>query len=175
MLRKLLLTTGLAAVVAASAATQGGGLGTPYCFGVNCPCGNDDSSAGCANSSGRGAALVATGSTSVASNAIAYTATHLATSAVSLLVVSTNQRNIPFGDGRLCVGPGMVRNRTHLNSGQGGTVTFTNVIGTLAAYGCVIEAGQTWHAQVWFRDTAHQGVCGSRVNLTNAYSVTFTQ
>lgn len=89
-------------------------------------------------------------------------------------MISPNQRNIPFDDGRLCVGPGMVRMRSHNNSAQSGSVTFDNLYATCATYGTVPGAGQTWNAQVWYRDTDHQGVCGGRANLTNAYTVTLT-
>ena len=149
-------------------------LGTAYCFGTNCPCGNDDPTGGCINTSGVGAQLTALGSTSVSAGDLAFRATRLSTSSVALLVISPNQRNVPFDDGRLCVGPGMARMRTHLNSGQAGMVTFVDVCSTYAAYGLLLNSGETWNAQVWYRDSSHQGVCGGRANLTNAYTVTLT-
>jgi hypothetical protein len=149
-------------------------LGTAYCFGTNCPCGNDDPTGGCINTSGVGAQLTALGSTSVSAGDLAFRASRLPTSSLSLLVISPNQRNIPFDDGRLCVGPGMARMRTHLNSVQTGVVTFDDIYTTYAAYGLVLNAGETWNAQVWYRDSSHQGVCGQRANLTNAYTVTLT-
>ncbi len=153
---------------------QSAELGTAYCFGTNCPCGNNDASAGCVNTSGVGAYLTATGSTSVSSGDLAFRATHLPTSSLSLLVISANQRNIPFDDGRLCVGPYMHRLRSHLNGGQAGEVVFDNLYTIYATYGVVLNAGETWNAQVWYRDSSHQGVCGGRANLTNAYTVTLT-
>ena len=39
-------------------------VGIPFCFGVGCPCGNDDPNAGCANSTGSGALLEGSGSAS---------------------------------------------------------------------------------------------------------------
>jgi hypothetical protein len=37
--------------------------GSKFCFGVDCPCGNDDPTGGCVNSSGHGAQLDASGVT----------------------------------------------------------------------------------------------------------------
>jgi len=170
--RLLLSTFALAAL--SSAPLFSTELGTAYCFGVNCPCGNDDPTGGCINTSGVGAQLAALGSASVAAGDLAFRASRLPTASLSLLVISPNQRNIPFDDGRLCVGPGMVRMRSHNNSAQSGSVTFDNLYATCATYGTVPGAGQTWNAQVWYRDTDHQGVCGGRANLTNAYTVTLT-
>ena len=171
-----LSTLACVGVLAAAAASPlcGSDLGSPYCLGVNCPCGNDDPNAGCANSSGRGARLEALGSTSVSAADLQFRATQLPTSSLSLLVLSPNQRRVPFGDGLLCVGPGMARLRTHLNSGQAGTVTYTDVLPILAAHGVVAQAGETWNAQVWFRDPAHKGVCDGKSNLTHAWTLTFT-
>lgn len=173
-MRRALWIAALGLAALAASPVQSAELGTAYCFGVGCPCGNDDPTGGCMNSSGHGARLVAVGSTSVAAADLAYQGTNMATNALSLLVVSPNQRRNPFGDGFLCVGPGMYRMRKHLNSGQDGALVFTNVMQWYAAYGLVMQPGETWNAQVWFRDTAHGGVCDGRSNTTNGYTVTLT-
>ena len=51
-----------------------------------------------------------------------------------------------------------------------------HAISIFAYYGTTIAAGDTWYAQVWYRDSAHQGVCDAAhaTNLTNGYMVTFT-
>ncbi|MCB9913911.1 MAG: hypothetical protein H6828_02035 [Planctomycetes bacterium] len=45
--------------------TLGASVTTAYCFGVGCPCGNDDAGAGCRNGTGAGALLTSTGSSSI--------------------------------------------------------------------------------------------------------------
>jgi hypothetical protein len=174
MLRRFLIASALGFVALADAPSRASELGTAFCFGIQCPCGNDSATTGCINSSGNGGYLTAVGSTSVAAADIEYRATGLATHSVSLLVLSQSTRNIPFRDGRLCVGPGMHRMRTHANSGQDGAVAFTDVIETYADYGLLIQAGETWHAQVWYRDSSHGGMCGGKANVTSGYTVTFT-
>jgi len=49
--------------------------GRRYCFGVQCPCGNDSPRAGCRNSTGSGAALGGWGSVGVAADDLVLTAT----------------------------------------------------------------------------------------------------
>ena len=174
MLPQIFLTALTALAVASPPVGQG--LGTPFCYGVNCPCSNDDATAGCKNSSGYGGVLTASGSTSVAADDIVYTASHLPAHSVALLVFSLNQRNIPFHEGRMCVGPNLVRLRWHVNSNGAGVSQFDHVVSTLALYGTTLQAGETWRAQSWYRDSSHQGLCDSAhaTNLTNGLTVTFT-
>ena len=154
----------------------GTGIGTPFCYGTSCPCANDDATAGCKNSTGHGAVLSAAGSTSVSADDIVYTATNLSDHSVSLLVLSRNQRNIPFHEGRMCVGPTIVRFHPHTNSGSAGVTRYDHLVSTLALYGTTISAGDTWYAQAWYRDSAQQGQCNlaHATNLTSGLAVTFT-
>ena len=46
--------------------------GTPFCFGVGCPCGNDDPNAGCMNGTGQGALLTGSGSASISSDDLTF-------------------------------------------------------------------------------------------------------
>jgi hypothetical protein len=174
MFRQIVITTLAAVAVASTPVAQG--IGTAFCFGVNCPCGNDDASAGCKNSSGQGGVLTAAGSTSIAADDIVYTASHLSDHSVSLLVLSRNQRNLPFHNGRMCVGPNIARLHQHTNSGSAGIASYDHIPSVLALYGTTISAGETWYAQSWYRDSAHQGLCDEAhaTNLTNGLSVTFT-
>ena len=174
MLRTLLFATCLIPVLAANPCPQGTEPGTAYCFGVACPCGNDDPSAGCENTTGRGGLLSVSGTTSVAADDLTFTGQYLPPNSVSLLVFSTHQRAILFRDGLLCVGPGMQRYWKHLNSGQQGTSVFQHVLAGYALNGLYIQPGETWNSQIWFRDSAHGGTCGESVNTTNAYTLTFT-
>jgi len=174
MFRQICLSVFVTAAVASTPIAQG--IGTAFCFGVNCPCGNDDATAGCKNSTGHGGVLTATGSTSVSADDLVYSASQLSDHSVSLLVLSLNQRSIPFHNGRMCVGPNIVRFHPHTNSGSTGTTAYDHVVSTLALYGTTIAAGDTWYAQSWYRDSAHQGLCDEAhaTNLTNGLAVTFT-
>src|SRR5690606_15049861 len=73
-------------------------IGTSYCSGdgtgVLCPCGNTGASgAGCAASSGIGALLVGTGSASLASDSLVFTATDLLPAQPTLLFAGENAVN----------------------------------------------------------------------------------
>lgn len=150
-------------------------LGTAYCFGdgtgTACPCGNTSTAGrGCANSTGVGAVLAATGgSTSVAANDLVFTANSLPATAPALLFQGTSQQNggagVVFGDGKRCVGGTITRLGTRTASG--GVATW----GPGLAHGALV-APATRHFQVWYRNNA--GPCGTLFNLTNGVSVPFT-
>jgi hypothetical protein len=98
---------------------------------------------------------------------------------VALFVFSQNQRNIPFGDGRMCVGPNNHRVGHHFNTGSSGSIDGTGLLARLATSGVVVDAGETWFVQVWYRDpvpsfACHNNATTNFTNLTNAYQVTFT-
>jgi hypothetical protein len=154
----------------------------PYCFGVGCPCGNDDPSAGCANATGAGGLLVASGSSLFAADDLMFIAQGLPTHAPGFLFMGPLVTSAPFGNGLRCVEPGpehlppgsgMFRFPIHV--AQGGI--FHEGPGLVAYaehhfghFGTVLE-GATWRFQVHYRDP--QGPCGMPSNLTNAVSVTF--
>ena len=166
----LLSTLALAALAAA-----GNGPGTAYCFGVGCPCGNDDPTAGCVNSTGFGALLTASGTSSVLADDLVFDGTRLPPSSVTLLAMGNQTQNVPFMDGLLCIGGQTERLWKHFNSGQLGQVSCGGVCGLFAAGGLSVAPGETWHFQMWFRDSpANQTPCGNKANLTNAYTATFT-
>src|SRR5690606_19871402 len=73
-------------------------VGTQYCF---CPAGgicaiNPDPTAGCMNSTGAGALLTGTGTTSVTADNLVLTTTSLPTSQLGLYLMGTNPINVPF-------------------------------------------------------------------------------
>lgn len=151
-------------------------LGWAYCYGDDCPCGNDDPANGCANSTGLGGYLLASGSRSVSADDLSLVLTHLPADTLHVLVMSRGWTTVDLGDGLLCIdttsshhrfapgiasaagydvlGPGLVQRSTEQFPGHGH-----------------IQAGDTWHFQAWYRDDA--GPCGSGFNVTNAYSVSF--
>ena len=151
-------------------------VGTPYCF---CPnggiCFNPDATAGCRNSTGAGALLTATGTTSVFADNLVLTTTSLPTGQLGLYLMGANPINITFGDGIRCVG-GSLRRFPIQNSGAGGVMTLgPGIVNyTIANFAPAfwITSGQTWRFQNWYRDPG--GPCGTNFNLSNPIAVTFT-
>jgi len=140
---------------------------TPYCFGTNCPCGNDDPNAGCRNSTGQGALMSAAGSPSVGADDLTLTVSNVPANKSGLLFMAPVQNELPLGDGKLCGTGGFTRFGVQ-NSGATGVLG--EGPGIAAAKG--INPGETWNFQGWFRDPA--GPCGNGSNTTNAASVTFS-
>jgi hypothetical protein len=150
--------------------------GFTYCYGISCPCGNDDPSAGCANSLGVGGILRATGSSSVTSDDMVLFVTNVPSNRFGLLCMANDPSSGSlFGDGRLCSGGagGYRRFPTQTSGqlgffGQAGIVDFAQQ--NFGSSGQVFS-GSTWTFQMWYRDD--QGTCGTGFNLTNGYVVTF--
>ncbi|MCB9916710.1 MAG: hypothetical protein H6828_16430 [Planctomycetes bacterium] len=143
-----------------------------YCEGTSgaCPCANAGGPGeGCRNSSGAGATITFTGSTSVGANDLALTATQLPTNQNGLFYMGPNQIQLPFGDGLRCVGGGgigLVRFPIG-NSGASGTLALpAGFVGSAP-----IAPGSTWNFQAWFRDPP--GPCGNVFNLSSALTATF--
>jgi len=160
-----------------------GGLGaavaTPYCFGVGCPCGNDDAGAGCANSLGAGAVLApVAGTNGFFSDDLILGVAGIQPNQFGLVFMGGAQVSGPFGDGLLCVGQGAVSlNRFPVRQADGGGA-FTEGPG-LVAFSLAnfpgaghIVPGTTYFFQGWYRNPG--GPCGgSNFNLTNALAVRF--
>jgi hypothetical protein len=148
-------------------------IGSAYCFGdgvhVPCPCGNTSAAPrGCANSTGVGAVLTASGSASLAANDLVLTASSLPTSAPALLFRGVAQVNggngSVFGDGLLCVNTNVVRLGTR--QAQNGTASW----GPGLPNGTFVPT--SLHFQVWYRNVV--GPCGSGWNLSSARTIAFT-
>jgi hypothetical protein len=141
---------------------------TEYCFGTGCPCGNDASAGGCANSTGHGARLAQSGgTTSVASDDLVLGVTHLPPYAPTLLFMGATQTRVPFGDGLRCAGGTPVRLRLAIADAHG-VASFARVV-TLAR-GLALP-GSTWHLQAWHRDAA--GPCGASYGQSSALQALF--
>lgn len=151
----------------------GGELGTAFCFGVGCPCGNDDANAGCVNSTGVGATVVANGTTSVGTDNLIMTASDLKPNGPSLLFAGTIQVNggsgLAFGDGLRCAG-GTIQRLGVKTSSAGGEATWGP---GLVASGSWVNAGDTRTMQVWYRDPS-AGPCGGGFNTTHGVELVFT-
>lgn len=153
-------------------------LATPYCF---CPapfgpCGNHDATAGCANSTGVGGKLAASGTSSVGLDNLVLAATQLPPNKPGLLLQGGSAiAGVAFFDGRRCVN-GPIFRHGGVSTGPGGAVSYGPGLAawTVANFGAGgwITPGSTWHFQFWHRDGAL--ACGTHANLTNAVRVNFT-
>ncbi len=148
----------------------------PYCFGdgsgTACPCGNGASTGqGCANSTGSGASLTASGSTSISAADLVLSGSGLVANQVGLYFLANNRVNggqgATFGDGLRCAGAGEVRLQSVVANSLGESSTSIDI----AVKGMVL-AGQTKHCQLWYRDTV-LSPCSSTFNLSNGLSVTW--
>jgi len=151
-----------------------GSVGIAICFGdgsgTSCPCGNTGPpGGGCANSTGSGAVLGASGSAVAADNDLTFAASLLIPGQPVLLFVGNAAINggngIPFGDGLRCAGQNVVRLGVRVPDANGD-----------ASWGPTHpvswNAGDTRHFQAWYRDP-FGGPCGNGFNLSNALTVTF--
>jgi hypothetical protein len=144
--------------------------GAPYCFGVGCPCGNDDALAGCANDTGSGASLGASGSASTSADSLVLSASGL-TVGPGLFFQGNNAVNSgagnPFGDGLRCAGGNVVRLEVQFaNAGNGFQAQSSISISSKGG----VSAGQTKRYQYWYRDSG-SSPCGSLFNLSNGYEL----
>lgn len=144
---------------------------------VPCPCGNvavPGATSGCANSTGSGATLSATGSPSIAAADLALTITgvpdHEPGIFISGLLPEANGAGTPFGAGVLCIGGPLVR--LQKVPGTPGAIDTMPAPGELPIWQQLgALPGQTHYFQFWYRD--HTGPCGGRANFSNALRVTF--
>jgi hypothetical protein len=146
--------------------------GTTLCFGdgsgvTPCPCGNTSTAGtqqGCANSTGAGATLVATGSASVASDDLELHVARVPAGQFGLVFSGTLETHVPFGDGLRCLGGTLLRYPATA-TGAGG---FTQ--SNLASLGAVAPGDSRWF-QCWYRDPF--GPCGTNYNGSSAMLITF--
>lgn len=141
---------------------------TEFCFGTHCPCANDASQAGCANSTGNGAKLArSSGSTSVAADDLELALTQAPANVPTLLFMGAQQVRQPFADGVRCAGGVPKRIQVAFADAQG-SATFLHAASRASG---LVVAGSTWHFQAWFRDLA--GPCHTGFGLSSALQITF--
>ncbi len=149
-----------------------------YCFGAGCPCGNEDSVAGCENSTGHGGYLTACGTTGVAADDLVLTASSLPRGMPGVLVMGAGETTAPMGDGLLCISDGGVGVFRYTLQGAGDAGVISAGPGIVAESHALFSSlgqilvGQTWNFQVLYRDLG--GSCGPGTNTTNAVAVTFS-
>jgi hypothetical protein len=149
-----------------------------FCIGdvsnpTGCPCNNHGTGdEGCANGSGLGGRLRASGSASVSAGIVTLSGSQLIASQPGLYFQGNNAINAGdgtlFGDGIRCAGGGVIRLQVRFASSAGESETNINVA---AAGGAV--AGDTKRFQLWYRDPLTSS-CGAMFNLTNGVEITFS-
>ena len=135
------------------------------CFGETaCPCGNvGGPGEGCANSTGVGATLEATGSVAVVNDNLVFSVTKGRPGMPSLLVQGATIISTPFKDGVFCTGNPTERIEVVFLDGVGAGSTTESIV----TNGNVI-AGQTRIYQWWYRDPGGVSPCGTGSNFSQA-------
>ncbi len=159
--------------------------GTPFCFGDGsghaCPCDPGQAGTpghGCANSSGDGAILSATGATGVAGDSLQLHIANMPNPSSVLFFQGTIQQNGGQGsfngDGLLCVnGTGGSLIRLGAHGGQPGSSDFGAGIGNdplLSVRGALPVVGGTRYYQAWYRDNSSFCTAVS-YNFSNALTI----
>lgn len=147
--------------------------GTPYCDCKVGPCGNVFAGAGCANSTGEGAHLLALGRTDP--DEVTLLVTGAAPGQLALFFQADGQVSLPFGDGVLCAARGLITlSRTPSQVDAHGTIGYGSCFGDSPISlqtGVVPGSGVTKYYQCWYRDAT--GPCGNSFNLTNGVMITW--
>ena len=127
------------------------------------------------NSTGNGALLTGTGSASISADDLSLCGTQMPNAALCLVLISGGQANVPFKDGKLCLAAdSLSRYAQHRNTSNQGKVCFPRLVGGFLDQGRMLNAGETWNFQLWYRDGGKGSPCGTHANTTNALAVTFT-
>ncbi len=152
--------------------------GTRYCFcdSTSAPCGNADPSAGCANSTGKGANLDAMGSSSMAMDDLVLQTDQMPVNKFGIYFMGDGVASVFVADGILCVGGTFIKRFSALGTGTSGSFFMgPGLINTIdQKWGSgLISAGTTLYFQSWYRGKK-SSPCGSGSNLSNGLAVTFT-
>ena len=147
-----------------------------FCFGDGsgtvCACGNIGAAGeGCANSTGSGATLSVSGSTSVSADNLRLHMAGAPAVTSALLFVGNTRINSGngdiFGDGLRCVGGPLQRLGVQLTAG--GSADWGPGLAPLGGW----ASGDTRYFQVWYRDVSGSP-CGGVFNLTHGVGLTMT-
>lgn len=120
------------------------------------------------NSVGSGAQILFSGSNSVSANNLVLIAMSCPANQPGLFYYGQNAVSVPFGNGLRCVGGNRLIRLAPVTTGVGG-IGASPVDATSPGYPAgVMQAGETWRFQFWYRDPAGGG---QQFNLSNALSV----
>ena len=138
--------------------------------GVNCPCGNNSSvgaGEGCVNSQGHGATLSGSGSNSISFDDLVLTVAGARPLQPCLFIQGQSAINLPFKDGKLCMGNPTERLGVEtLEAGGSASTSFS-----VATEGCA-SPGSTLYYQCWYRDPgALMSPCGSGSNFSQGLAI----
>ncbi len=146
------------------------GPATEYCFGIGCPCGNDDPDAGCGNlgidsSTATGSRLHAQGTNSVAADDLVLAFDGVKANLFGLVFRSTVSGSLPFGDGKRCL-TGALHRFPPRQANASGIISYGpgEIVGLDGA-----TVGVTHNYQGWYRDPL--GPCGTGFNVSSAVTV----
>ena len=169
-------------------------VGEPGCFGdgdvcASCPCGNDmpmGTETGCLNSSGTGAVLRSSGSSSLSRDELLFFVEDARPDSFAMLASSSNLlpsigpcaagSGVPSAmfDGLRCLGTALTRHGMRATDDSGAVGYLTPCWGA-TEYGLAVEAGatvgQSLHFQVFYRDDP-AAICQTGQNTTNVVSIT---
>jgi len=156
-----------------------------YCPGVDnsggggfpCPCGNEvvpGANEGCANATGVGASLTASGSTSIAAGDLELNVIQVPNAVPGYFFAGNAPVNggngIDFENGLRCIGGGVIR-LGKIPAAIGGTASFPPMGSPSIATIVGASPGDVTYMQFWYRDG--MGLCGGSANMSNALSVTW--
>lgn len=148
-----------------------GAPGSSFCScSASGPCGNQGGPGeGCANSTGQGAVLAATGTDSLGAADLVLHGTQLPPNKPGLFFQGNSPENggagLPFGDGLRCVAGSIVRLEVQSANALGDVSSTVNLAAASGA-----SAGDQRFYQLWYRDGANPP-CGSGFNLTNGIAL----
>jgi choice-of-anchor B domain-containing protein len=135
-------------------------------------CGGTSYCSAAPNSMGAGAILSATGSASLSANDLVLGVTGASAAQPGLFYYGSTQVAVPFGDGVRCVGGSTYRlNPVAFSDPSGAVSRAVDYTSAPASSGPgMIQAGDTWNFQFWYRDPA---AGGAGFNLSDGLSVVF--
>jgi hypothetical protein len=147
-----------------------------FCFGNGsagaCPCGNFSANEeGCTNSSGAGALLTSTGTSSLGAADLSFSSSSLMPGRTAILfegtTVLSGGNGVAFGDGLRCAGGSLRRRGYRTPDGAGAANWMPGTMGTISWM-----PGDTRQFQVWYSDSAGS-LCGTGFNTSNAIEINF--
>ena len=138
--------------------------------GVNCPCGNNSSvgaGEGCVNSQGHGATLSGSGSNSISFDDLVLTVAGARPLQPCLFIQGQSAINLPFKDGKLCMGNPTERLGVEFLDASGSASSSFSIVTEGS-----VSAGNTLYYQCWYRDPgALMSPCGAGSNFSQGLAI----